>query len=103
MCLPTEMVSFHQLSTPNHRLSSHKSSLPSILRRASVELIFSEVDFTYSPEENVRAFLTKVRVCEHAYLPINTGIICPHGNKTLNNLLSSEASKKRISTCTHER
>ncbi|KAI4535765.1 hypothetical protein MG293_014092, partial [Ovis ammon polii] len=28
--------------------------------RASVELIFSEVDFTYSPEENVRAFLTKL-------------------------------------------
>lgn len=43
-------------------------ALPSILRRGSFELIFSKVNVSYSPEENIKASLIKARAGEGAHL-----------------------------------
>lgn len=56
-----------------------------------------------TPEGNVKASLTKVRICKHGHLFINKGIICPQGNMTLNSFISSEASKIRVSPWTYGR
>ncbi|KAI4561270.1 hypothetical protein MJT46_011960 [Ovis ammon polii x Ovis aries] len=72
--------------------SGEKAQMKPSSGRASVELIFSEVDFTYSPEENVRAFLTKLALKQ---LFVESGKDSPSSQRVISRRQYSETGLEK--------